>query len=95
MARPYIGREMSAYQTLVVGTDGSDTSLRAVDHAAAVAAENNAKLIFSCRKRQLPALYPQPYRHTYRTDSKSTAPATMDQLRLMLCAMLGCGSQTH
>jgi nucleotide-binding universal stress UspA family protein len=35
---------MSAYQTLVVGTDGSDTSLRAVDHAAAFAADNNAKL---------------------------------------------------
>jgi nucleotide-binding universal stress UspA family protein len=38
---------MSAYQTLVVGTDGSDTSLRAVDHAAAFAAENNAKLIIA------------------------------------------------
>ena len=38
---------MSAYQTLVVGTDGSDTSLRAVDHAAALAAENNAKLIIA------------------------------------------------
>ena len=43
----YTGRAMSAYQTLVVGTDGSDTSLRAVDHAAAVAAENNAKLIIA------------------------------------------------
>jgi hypothetical protein len=31
----------------VVGTDGSDTSLRAVDHAAAFAAENNAKLIIA------------------------------------------------
>ena len=30
---------MSVYQTLVVGTDGSDTSLRAVDHAAAFAAD--------------------------------------------------------
>jgi nucleotide-binding universal stress UspA family protein len=39
--------EMSAYQTLVVGTDGSDTSLRAVDHAAALAVENNAKLIIA------------------------------------------------
>ena len=38
---------MSAYQTLVVGTDGSESSLRAVDHAAAVAAENNAKLIIA------------------------------------------------
>src|ERR1700742_1272193 len=42
-----MGREMSAYQTLVVGTDGSDTSLRAVDHAAAFAAEINAKLIIA------------------------------------------------
>jgi nucleotide-binding universal stress UspA family protein len=41
------GREMSAYQTLVVGTDGSDTSFRAVDHAAAFAAQNNAKLIIA------------------------------------------------
>ena len=38
---------MSAYQTLVVGTDGSDTSFRAVDHAAAFAAQNNAKLIIA------------------------------------------------
>ena len=38
---------MSAYQSLVVGTDGSDTSLRAVDHAAAFAAKNNAKLIIA------------------------------------------------
>jgi len=38
---------LSAYQTLVVGTDGSDSSLRAVDHAAAVAADNNAKLIIA------------------------------------------------
>ena len=38
---------MSAYQTLLVGTDGSDTSFRAVDHAAAFAAKNNAKLIIA------------------------------------------------
>jgi nucleotide-binding universal stress UspA family protein len=38
---------MSAYHTLVVGTDGSESSLRAVDHAAAFAAENNAKLIIA------------------------------------------------
>jgi nucleotide-binding universal stress UspA family protein len=43
----YSGREMSAYQTLVVGTDGSDTSLRAVEHAAAFAADNNARLIIA------------------------------------------------
>lgn len=38
---------MTAYQTVVVGTDGSETSLRAVDHAAALAAESNAKLIIA------------------------------------------------
>jgi nucleotide-binding universal stress UspA family protein len=38
---------LTAYQTLVVGTDGSDTSLRAVDHAAALAADNNAQLIIA------------------------------------------------
>jgi nucleotide-binding universal stress UspA family protein len=36
---------MSAYQTVVVGTDGSDSSLRAVDRAGAVAADLGAKLI--------------------------------------------------
>ena len=36
---------MSAYQTVVVGTDGSDSSMRAVDRAAAIAADHAAKLI--------------------------------------------------
>ncbi|RAU95866.1 universal stress protein [Mycobacterium colombiense] len=36
---------MSAYQTVVVGTDGSDSSLRAVGRAAAIAADHGAKLI--------------------------------------------------
>ncbi len=36
---------MTNYQTIVVGTDGSETSLRAVDRAAAIAAESGATLI--------------------------------------------------
>jgi nucleotide-binding universal stress UspA family protein len=36
---------MTAYQTVLVGTDGSESSLRAVDRAAKIAAECNAKLI--------------------------------------------------
>jgi nucleotide-binding universal stress UspA family protein len=36
---------MSGYQTVVVGTDGSDSSLRAVDRAGEIAAGANAKLI--------------------------------------------------
>lgn len=38
---------MKAYQTVVVGTDGSASSLRAVDRAGAIAAESNAKLIIA------------------------------------------------
>jgi nucleotide-binding universal stress UspA family protein len=36
---------MSGYQTVVVGTDGSDSSLRAVERAGQIAAGANAKLI--------------------------------------------------
>ncbi|WP_111509122.1 universal stress protein [Mycobacterium kyogaense] len=38
---------MTSYQTIVVGTDGSDTSLRAVDKAAALAAESGGRLIIA------------------------------------------------
>jgi nucleotide-binding universal stress UspA family protein len=38
---------MKTYQTVVVGTDGSDTSLRAVDKAASVAAASDAKLVIA------------------------------------------------
>lgn len=38
---------MKAYQTVVVGTDGSESSLRAVDRAAVIAAETNAKLVIA------------------------------------------------
>ena len=36
---------MDGYRTVVVGTDGSDSSLRAVERAGEVAAQSNAKLI--------------------------------------------------
>ncbi|MDT5013545.1 MAG: hypothetical protein QOH57_5162, partial [Mycobacterium sp.] len=36
---------MGNYKVVVVGTDGSETSLRAVDRAAEIAAESKAKLI--------------------------------------------------
>ncbi|MCT7661112.1 universal stress protein [Mycobacterium deserti] len=36
---------MSDYNVVVVGTDGSESSFRAVDQAAAIAAKANAKLI--------------------------------------------------
>lgn len=45
-------RETSAYQTVVVGTDGSDSSLRAVDRAGAIAADHGAKLIVASAHQQ-------------------------------------------
>ena len=38
---------MATYKTVVVGTDGSESSLRAVDRAGKIAAESNAKLIIA------------------------------------------------
>ena len=45
---------MSAYQTVVVGTDGSESSLRAVDRAAAIAADHSAKLIVATAHLPVP-----------------------------------------
>ena len=39
---------MSAYTTVVVGTDGSDTSMVAVDRAATIAADAGARLVIAC-----------------------------------------------
>lgn len=39
---------MSAYTTVLVGTDGSESSFRAVDRAAAVAAGSGATLLVVC-----------------------------------------------
>jgi nucleotide-binding universal stress UspA family protein len=36
-----------SYRTIIVGTDGSESSLRAVDRAAALAAQEQAKLIIA------------------------------------------------
>ena len=38
---------MGDYKVVVVGTDGSESSLRAVDEAAKIAAESDAKLIIA------------------------------------------------
>ncbi len=46
---------MKTYQTVVVGTDGSDTSLRAVDEAASVAAASDAKLVIAAAYSRQPA----------------------------------------
>ena len=39
---------MTGYQTIVVGTDGSETSLRAVDRAASLAVDEGATLVIAC-----------------------------------------------
>lgn len=39
---------MSVYQTVVVGTDGSDSSYHAVDRAAALAGAADATLVIAC-----------------------------------------------
>ncbi|MEV0069756.1 MULTISPECIES: universal stress protein [unclassified Amycolatopsis] len=39
---------MAVYRTVVVGTDGSDSSFAAVDRAAGVAADAEAKLVLVC-----------------------------------------------
>jgi nucleotide-binding universal stress UspA family protein len=39
---------MAAYQTVVVGTDGSESSFAAVDRAASVAADAGATLVIVC-----------------------------------------------
>ncbi len=39
---------MTAYQTIVVGTDGSDSSYKAVEKAARLAADAGAELVLAC-----------------------------------------------
>src|ERR1700722_13942337 len=41
------GGHMTTYKTVVVGTDGSESSLLAVDRAGKIAADSNAKLIIA------------------------------------------------
>jgi nucleotide-binding universal stress UspA family protein len=45
---------MTAYQTVVVGTDGSESSLRAVERAGKIASESNGQLII------VTGYFPQP-----------------------------------
>jgi nucleotide-binding universal stress UspA family protein len=39
---------MGSYQRIIVGTDGSETSLRAVDRAGALAGDSSAELVLVC-----------------------------------------------
>ena len=51
---------MSAYTTVLVGTDGSQTSLRAVERAAVLASDADATLVIVC------AFIPPPDKSTAR-----------------------------
>jgi nucleotide-binding universal stress UspA family protein len=44
---------MSSYRIVMVGTDGSDSSLRAVERAAAFAADSGATLLVACAFRPM------------------------------------------
>ena len=46
---------MSAYRTVVVGTDGSETSYRAVERAALLARDADATLVIACAYVPVPA----------------------------------------
>lgn len=46
---------MSGYTTVLVGTDGSESSFRAVDRAAAVARDAGATLLLACAYRPMSA----------------------------------------
>ena len=46
---------MSGYTTVLVGTDGSESSFRAVDRAAAVARDAGASLLLVCAYRPMSA----------------------------------------
>ncbi|MEW5812146.1 MAG: universal stress protein [Actinomycetota bacterium] len=64
---------MTTYRTIVVGTDGSETSLRAVDKAASIAAESGARLIiasaYSPKRHDAAGPDPdQPRGENYRTE---------------------------
>jgi nucleotide-binding universal stress UspA family protein len=45
---------VASYRKVLVGTDGSDSSFRAVDRAGQVAADSGAKLILVCAYQEMP-----------------------------------------
>ena len=64
---------MLAYRTIVVGTDGSDTSLSAVDRAAEVAADSGAELLIVCA-----------YTPASRSDTAGAEDALKDEAYLVV-----------
>jgi nucleotide-binding universal stress UspA family protein len=66
---------MGEYKVVVVGTDGSESSFRAVDRAAAIAAESDAKLIvataFLAEEESRSGEPDQLKGHQYRTEGNA------------------------
>jgi nucleotide-binding universal stress UspA family protein len=83
---------VGAYRTVVVGTDGSDTSLRAVARAGALAGAADATLVVVCAylptegddrdlARVQDTLRDEAYQVTRSTPAENTAGAAADQAR--------------
>lgn len=83
---------MGAYRTVVVGTDGSDSSLRAVARAGALAGASGATLVVVCAylpteqddrelARARDALGDEAFQVTGSTPAESTASAAADEAR--------------
>jgi nucleotide-binding universal stress UspA family protein len=73
---------MGAYSTVVVGTDGSDSSLRAVDRAAAIARDSQAKLVIVCaytpaRERDVAAAQDELGADAYKVVGSAPAEDTL------------------
>jgi nucleotide-binding universal stress UspA family protein len=83
---------VGAYRTVVVGTDGSDSSLRAVARAGALAAAAGASLVVVCAylplegddrelARAQDTLRDEAFQVTGSTPAENTAAAAADQAR--------------
>jgi nucleotide-binding universal stress UspA family protein len=81
---------VSAYSTVVVGTDGSDTSLNAVSRAAALARDETARLVIVCAyfrsedrltARDQDVLGPDAYQITGSAPAEDTLRTAADRAR--------------
>ena len=73
---------MGSYQTVLVGTDGSDSSFRAVDRAAAVAKDAGATLVIAsayqpATKRELQQARDQLGQEAYKVTGSAPAESAL------------------
>ena len=67
---------MSGYTTVLVGTDGSESSFRAVDRAAEVAAAAGATLLLACAYRPMSAREVRDAQDVLRDESYKVSGST-------------------